>query len=245
MLPSRRSAPPCGAQPTHQGQERATRGEGPAPAPGCVGEVGAGAAAAAHREERALAARPRRQPLATPLGGPALARRQVRPRKVPYILPHERTRPAARRRAEGGPHAPLVLANPDFDLGLDEAQPAPSEPTRARARAGCRGRWAWARCGACRARARRHGRSCPVWPTTPASPRACSPARARSAVFRKAKTPRVLVLCTHGFFLPDQQAPPRTGARRARRSPPSWGSRCCGAACCWRAATTRARPRAC
>jgi CHAT domain-containing protein len=107
--------------------------------------------------------------------------------------------------------APLVLADPDFDL----------DPGKARAEAGRllgKGRQQATRT---LSGAWRLGRV-PRLPGTAAEARAIAPSlqayagvaprvytqtEALEAVVKAARHPRVLVLCTHGFFLPDQEMP--------------------------------------
>ena len=69
---------------------------------------------------------------------------------------------------------------------------------------------------------------------------------ALEAVFKAFQRPRIVVLGTHGFFLEDQHEEPGKDAGlmlEARGTGPKPSSsrrtRCCGAACCWPAATAR------
>src|SRR5262249_2190605 len=108
-------------------------------------------------------------------------------------------------RASGKPTAPLVLADPDFDLdpGRAVADPSPEG-------AGTRSLSAALRLG-----------KVPRLPGTAAEAKAIAPGlrayagaeprvrtreRALESAFKSATRPRVLALCTHGFFLPDQAA---------------------------------------
>jgi CHAT domain-containing protein/tetratricopeptide (TPR) repeat protein len=122
--------------------------------------------------------------------------------------------------------APLVLADPDYDAGTaglprrrSVARPGSGEPLRAAA----------LRLG-----------DVPRLPGTAAEAKAITPSlqgyarltprvylgrRAREEVVKAARGPRVLVLCTHGFFLPDQEVkrdrpvPSRTRASRKWENP--------------------------
>jgi CHAT domain-containing protein/Tfp pilus assembly protein PilF len=106
--------------------------------------------------------------------------------------------------------APLVLADPDFDLDPDRVRAeakrllgtgADEEATRALSGA--------FRLGAVR---RLAGTAAEARAITPSlklyagvAPRVCTQTEALEAVFKAARNPRVVVLCTHGFFLPDQE----------------------------------------
>jgi CHAT domain-containing protein/Tfp pilus assembly protein PilF len=108
--------------------------------------------------------------------------------------------------------APLVLADPDFDLDPDRARgeakrllgkEADEEGTRALPGA--------FRLGAVR---RLKGTAAEARAITPrlkeyagVAPRVHTGEQALEAVVKAARNPRVLVLCTHGFFLPDQEVP--------------------------------------
>jgi CHAT domain-containing protein/Tfp pilus assembly protein PilF len=108
------------------------------------------------------------------------------------------------------PTAPLVLADPDFDLD-------PSKANAERKRLLAQGEDEHAPRGQSRAL---HLGSVPrlpgtaaeakaIWPSLAAyagvKPRLYLRGRALEGVLKAARHPRVLVLCTHGFFLPDQE----------------------------------------
>jgi CHAT domain-containing protein len=99
------------------------------------------------------------------------------------------------------PSAPLVLADPDFDLNVPEQRPAESET---------RSLLGGLALGAIR---RLPGTATEAEALAPklerfagAAPRVFTDGKASVSVFRAAKAPRVVVLATHGFFLPDQQS---------------------------------------
>jgi CHAT domain-containing protein len=106
--------------------------------------------------------------------------------------------------------APLVLADPDYDLDAGAARRASrrllgsaDEATRALPGA--------FRLGAVR---RLRGTAAEARAITPSlkaytgmTPRVHTESEALEAVVKAARSPRVLVLCTHGFFLPDQEVP--------------------------------------
>jgi CHAT domain-containing protein/Tfp pilus assembly protein PilF len=104
--------------------------------------------------------------------------------------------------------APLVLADPDFDLVPDRARttrsPAPVEEES-------RSLLTTLRLGSVR---RLEGTAAEARAIAPslqayarAAPRVCLRERALESVFKRTRNPRVLVLSTHGFFLPDQETP--------------------------------------
>jgi CHAT domain-containing protein/tetratricopeptide (TPR) repeat protein len=126
--------------------------------------------------------------------------------------------------------APLVLADPDFDL----------DPAKARKR-GKRGRGAEEGTGTRALAGSLRLGSVPRLPGTAAEARAITPSlksyagaaprvvtgrRAREAVFKAARSPRVLVLCTHGFFLPDKNEPrddlAGPGERQSKKITAKW-----------------------
>jgi len=135
----------------------------------------------------------------------------------------------ASRRARVQTQAPLVLADPDFDLGLDQAavetrkllrgQELPSE---------ARGLSQALHLGSI---ARLPGTAAEAEAVAPklkqfagAEPRLYTDKQALAGVFQAARNPRVVVLSTHGFVLPDQDNGPTPGERRSaeannRRSP--------------------------
>jgi CHAT domain-containing protein/Tfp pilus assembly protein PilF len=127
--------------------------------------------------------------------------------------------PAPKVRVRG----PLVLADPDFDLDPkaaraearrllgergEEATGAPSGAPRLGKAARLPGTAAEARAIAPSLKA-----------YTGIAPRVLTGRQALEGVFRKLRNPRVLVVSTHGFFLPDQQAPAKEKgkSKRARK----------------------------
>jgi CHAT domain-containing protein/Tfp pilus assembly protein PilF len=98
------------------------------------------------------------------------------------------------------PSAPLVLADPDFDLNVPK-RPLASTETRSSL--------GGLRLGDIR---RLPGTATEAEALTPklerfagAEPRVFTDEKAQTSVFRSAKAPKVVVLATHGFFLPDQE----------------------------------------
>jgi CHAT domain-containing protein len=108
--------------------------------------------------------------------------------------------------------APLVLADPDFDLDPGKARAeakrllggaSSEEGTRLRSGALRLGRAV--RLAGTAAEARAIAPSLKGYAGV--APRVHTGAQALEGVFKAARSPRVLVLCTHGFFLPDQEVP--------------------------------------
>jgi CHAT domain-containing protein/Tfp pilus assembly protein PilF len=118
--------------------------------------------------------------------------------------------------------APLVLADPDFDLDPGKAR----AESRRHPRKGQDEELPRALSGAFRLGAvtRLPGTASEAAAIAPgleryagAAPRVHTRAEALERVLKAARHPRVLVLCTHGFFLPDQQTPrDEQGAGRAK-----------------------------
>jgi CHAT domain-containing protein/Tfp pilus assembly protein PilF len=126
--------------------------------------------------------------------------------------------PAAKVKAS----APLVLADPDFDLDPTKAQaeatrlvgPAGEEATRAVSGGLRLGGVPRLKGTAAEAKA-----IAPRLQTyAGVAPRLYTGGQALEGVFKAALNPRVLVLCTHGFFLPDQEVPrdDKTGAGKPK-----------------------------
>jgi CHAT domain-containing protein len=109
-------------------------------------------------------------------------------------------RPAARV----GRSAPVVLADPDFDRSGSAAGPAEETSLRSLPRALRLGRVPRLPGTAAEARA--------VAPSLKAftgqAPRVFTGRRAAKAVLRRQRSPRLLLLATHGFFLPQQEVEP-------------------------------------
>jgi CHAT domain-containing protein/Tfp pilus assembly protein PilF len=111
--------------------------------------------------------------------------------------------------------APLVMADPDFDLDPRKARAAARRLAAAGGEAGTRSLADGVRLGSA---SRLPGTSAEVRAIRPSleayagvAPRVYRRDRALEAVFKAARNPRVVVLCTHGFFLPDQEAPGEEG----------------------------------
>jgi CHAT domain-containing protein/Tfp pilus assembly protein PilF len=129
---------------------------------------------------------------------------------ISYLTSGRDLLPASAAKVKVG--APLVLADPDFDLDPDRARgeakrllgkDADEEGTRALPGA--------FRLGAVR---RLRGTAAEARAITPrlkeyagVAPRVYTGEQALEAVVKAARNPRVLVLSTHGFFLPDQEVP--------------------------------------
>src|SRR5262249_25001610 len=110
--------------------------------------------------------------------------------------------------AKVAPAAPLVLADPNFDLD-------PSKGARGKAKAGA---LRFGRVPALPGTAREvENIKGPLEKFAGAKPRLFTRDKALEGVVKAVRSPRVLVLCTHGFFLPDraEQGQEKTGARRA------------------------------
>jgi tetratricopeptide (TPR) repeat protein len=119
--------------------------------------------------------------------------------------------PATAGRVKAGP--PLVLADPDFNLDPRKGSSS-AGPLRRRSTNNGPGRALpeILRLGRISALPGTAAEAKAIFPSLKAyagvAPRVHTRDRAREAVVKAARSPRVLVLCTHGFFLPDQQAPP-------------------------------------
>jgi CHAT domain-containing protein/Tfp pilus assembly protein PilF len=112
--------------------------------------------------------------------------------------------------------APLVLADPDFDLDPAQARaearrllgaPQPMFGDEESTRSGSGG----LRLGSIKRLAGTAAEARAIAPSlkglTGAVPQVFTRAQALESVFKAARSPRVVVLCTHGFFLPDQEVP--------------------------------------
>jgi CHAT domain-containing protein len=119
--------------------------------------------------------------------------------------------PAARMKAT----APLVLADPDFDLEPSKAQARARrllgklDVESTRSLSGDFGRRRAPRLKGTAAEARAITPSVKAYAGMP--PRVYLRSEALEAVFKAARNPRVVVLSTHGFFLPNQEVPYHTG----------------------------------
>jgi CHAT domain-containing protein/Tfp pilus assembly protein PilF len=108
--------------------------------------------------------------------------------------------------------APLVLADPDFDLDPKKAR---AEARRLLARSvseeNTRSLAVAPRPGQVRRLAGTAAEAKAITPSLKAyagvAPRVHTRSEALEAVFKATRNPRVVVLCTHGFFLPDQETP--------------------------------------
>jgi CHAT domain-containing protein/Tfp pilus assembly protein PilF len=129
---------------------------------------------------------------------------------ISYLTSGRDLIPASAAKVKAG--APLVLADPDFDLDPAKAgaearrllgKAADEEATRALPGA--------FRLGTVKRLLATAGEAGAIAPSLKryagATPRVHTQTEALEAVFKAARSPRVLVLSTHGFFLPDQQAP--------------------------------------
>jgi CHAT domain-containing protein len=97
--------------------------------------------------------------------------------------------------------APLVLADPDFDLDPGKAnRPASADEESTRSLAGALRLGSVRRLPGFAVEARAIVPSLKTF--TGVAPRVCLGADALEGTFKAARSPRVLVLCTHGFFLP-------------------------------------------
>jgi CHAT domain-containing protein len=107
--------------------------------------------------------------------------------------------------------APLVLADPDFDLDPDKARAEAKRLLGGEGEEGTRSLSGALRLGRVRRLPGTGDEARAITPSLKAHagvvPRVFTREQALSAVFRSAHSPRVLVLCTHGFFLPDQEVP--------------------------------------
>jgi CHAT domain-containing protein len=121
--------------------------------------------------------------------------------------------------------APLVLADPDFDLGLDQVaretrrllrqQQAPAE-TRGLSKALRLGNiqrlpGTASEAEAVAAQLRKYAG---------AAPRVHTDKEASTGLFLAARNPKVVVLSTHGYFLPDQEPDPKERERQERTADP-------------------------
>jgi CHAT domain-containing protein/tetratricopeptide (TPR) repeat protein len=139
---------------------------------------------------------------------------------------------AAPARPRVKPAAALVLADPDFDLRADEAAAESRRVlgdavreehlTRSLSRSLRLGRIE--RLAGTAAEAKAIAPALRSWTEQP--PRVLTGKRALKDVLLAAHSPRALVLCTHGFFLPDQEAgkEKRLAAQETRALPPGWES---------------------
>jgi CHAT domain-containing protein/tetratricopeptide (TPR) repeat protein len=107
--------------------------------------------------------------------------------------------------------APLVLADPDYDLDAAEANRAAKRLLGSADEEATRALSGGFRLGALRRLKGTAAEARAITPTlkayTGVAPRVRTEAEALEAVVKAARHPRVLVLCTHGFFLPDQEVP--------------------------------------
>jgi CHAT domain-containing protein/Tfp pilus assembly protein PilF len=122
------------------------------------------------------------------------------------------------------PGAALMLADPDFDLGTAKAGPETKRlVSGAITTGGTRSLAGVLRLGRVRPVSGTALEATAIAPSlkeyTGTAPRVYLRERAVEGVVKAARSPRVLVLCTHGFFLPDQQTPheDRITARRERK----------------------------
>jgi CHAT domain-containing protein len=134
----------------------------------------------------------------------------VEKHQLSYLISGRDLLPGAAAKVK--PAAPLVLADPDFDLDPARASASAPRPSRKAPEGGTRalsgglslGRVLRLRGTAAEARA--------IAPSLEryagVAPRVRTGERALEGVVKAARSPRVLVLSTHGFFLPDQAGPP-------------------------------------
>jgi tetratricopeptide (TPR) repeat protein len=129
---------------------------------------------------------------------------------------------------KGKPSRPLVVADPDFDL---DAKTARAETQRLRGKGDggeeTRGLSGLLRLGSIRrlpgTRAEAKAIEAPLVAYTKQAPRQLQGKYALEGLVKEAKGPRVLCLCTHGFFLPTERSKPteRLGGEKAA-PPPGW-----------------------
>jgi CHAT domain-containing protein/tetratricopeptide (TPR) repeat protein len=105
--------------------------------------------------------------------------------------------------------APLVLADPDFDLDPSKARTRAERSAGSGGEDGTRALSGPLQLGRVRRLAHTAAEARAITPSLKdyagVAPRVRLRGRAREAVFKAARSPRVLVLCTHGFFLPAQE----------------------------------------
>jgi len=113
--------------------------------------------------------------------------------------------------------APLVLADPDFDLGLDRVALqtrrllSSQKPAETRGLSEALGLGYVPRLPGTAAEAEAINPRLQEY--TGQKPRLYTDQEALAGVFQAARSPRVVLLSTHGFFLPDQEAGPADGIR--------------------------------
>jgi CHAT domain-containing protein len=110
--------------------------------------------------------------------------------------------------------APLVLADPDFDLGLDQVARATRRLLREQeAPAESRGLSQALRLGGIKrlpaTAAEAAAITAKLRQYAGAAPRVLTDKEATVGVFQAARNPKVVVLSTHGYFLPDQEIDPQ------------------------------------
>ncbi len=128
---------------------------------------------------------------------------------VSYLTSGRDLLPAVAPKVKVG--APLVLADPDFDLGPQKARAEAKRLLGALDEEGTRSLSGALALGEVRRLPGTAAEARAILPSLKAhagvAPHLFLREQALTAVFRSARSPRVLVLCTHGFFLPDQEVP--------------------------------------
>jgi CHAT domain-containing protein/Tfp pilus assembly protein PilF len=132
----------------------------------------------------------------------------VEEHEIAYLTSGRNLLPAPRAKVKAG--APLVLADPDFDLDPARLRQGDKE-TRRQGEEGPRAVPGGLRLGSVKrlagTAAEARAITASLKELTGAAPRVLMRGQALEGVVKAARSPRVLALCTHGFFLPDQELP--------------------------------------